>query len=97
MKIRISLKEHPRIDGIKFVLSGAKKYSPMDFQPIPFAYRDYLERDGFVIEVLKKSSLTAALIFYCFGRGVMDIREFVTGKILQGRWRFMTIFDILNS
>jgi hypothetical protein len=44
----------PRIDGIKFLLSRARKYSPMDFQPLPFTYRDYLERDGFVAEVLKK-------------------------------------------
>lgn len=43
-----------RVDGIKFLLSRARKYSQMDFQPIPFTYRDYLERDGFVAEVLKK-------------------------------------------
>jgi len=44
----------PRIDGIKFLLSHARKYSRMDFQPIPFTYRDYVERDGFAAEVLKE-------------------------------------------
>jgi len=43
-----------RIDGIKFLLSRARKYVQMDFQPIPFTYRDYIERDGFVAEVLKE-------------------------------------------
>ncbi len=43
-----------RIDGIKFLLSRARKYVKMDFQPIPFTYRDYLERDGFAAEVLKE-------------------------------------------
>ncbi len=37
----------PRIDGIKFLLSRARKYSPMDFQPLPFTYRDYLEKRWF--------------------------------------------------
>ncbi len=44
----------PRIEGIKFLLSRARKYSSMDFQPTPFTYRDYLEKDGFVAEVLRK-------------------------------------------
>lgn len=43
-----------RIDGIKFLLSRARKYVRMDFQPIPFTYRDYIERDGFAAEVLKE-------------------------------------------
>ena len=43
-----------RIDGIKFLLSRARKYVKMDFQPIPFTYRDYIERDGFAAEVLKE-------------------------------------------
>jgi predicted nucleotidyltransferase len=43
-----------RIDGIKFLLSRARKYIRMDFQPIPFTYRDYVERDGFAAEVLKE-------------------------------------------
>ena len=43
-----------RIDGIKFLLSRARKYVQMDFQPIPFTYRDYIERDGCVAEVLKE-------------------------------------------
>lgn len=43
-----------RIDGIKFLLSKARKYAQMDFQPIPFTYRDYIERDGFAAEVLKE-------------------------------------------
>jgi predicted nucleotidyltransferase len=43
-----------RIDGIKFLLSRARKYIRMDFQPIPFTYRDYIERDGFAAEVLKE-------------------------------------------
>jgi predicted nucleotidyltransferase len=43
-----------RIDGIKFLLSRARKYIKMDFQPIPFTYRDYIERDGFAAEVLKE-------------------------------------------
>jgi hypothetical protein len=41
-----------RVDGIKFLLSKARKYVKMDFQPIPFTYRDYIERDGFAAEVL---------------------------------------------
>jgi len=43
-----------RVDGIKFLLSRARKYVKMDFQPIPFTYRDYIERDGFAAEVLKE-------------------------------------------
>lgn len=43
-----------RIDGIKFLLSRARKYVKMDFQPIPFTYRDYIESDGFAAEILKK-------------------------------------------
>jgi uncharacterized protein len=43
-----------RIDGIKFLLSRARKYAKMDFQPIPFTYRDYIESDGFAAEVLKE-------------------------------------------
>ena len=43
-----------RIEGIKFLLSRARKYVKMDFQPIPFTYRDYLECDGFAAEVLKE-------------------------------------------
>jgi predicted nucleotidyltransferase len=43
-----------RIEGIKFLLSRARKYVKMDFQPIPFTYRDYIERDGFAAEVLKE-------------------------------------------
>ena len=43
-----------RIDGIRFLLSKARKYNQMDFQLIPFTSRDYLERDGFVAEVLNK-------------------------------------------
>jgi predicted nucleotidyltransferase len=46
--------ETSRIDGIKFLLSRARKYVKMDFQPIPFTYRDYIERDGFAAEVLKE-------------------------------------------
>lgn len=43
----------PRIDGIKFLLSRARKYAKLDFQPIPFTYRDYVERDGFAGEVVR--------------------------------------------
>ena len=43
-----------RIDGIKFLLARARKYSRLDFQPIAFTYRDYIERDGFAAEVLKE-------------------------------------------
>ncbi len=32
----------------------ARKYIKLDIQPIPFTYRDYLERDGFAAEVLKE-------------------------------------------
>ena len=42
-----------RIEGIKFLLSRARKYTHLDFQPIPFTYRDYLERGGFAAEVIK--------------------------------------------
>ncbi len=42
-----------RIEGIKFLLFKARKYAKLDFQPIPFTYRDYVEGDGFVAEVLE--------------------------------------------
>jgi predicted nucleotidyltransferase len=42
-----------RVEGIKFLLARARNYSQLDFQPIPFTYRDYIERDGFAAEVLK--------------------------------------------
>lgn len=47
-------KDLSRVEGIKFLLARARKYSQLDFQPIPFTYRDYIERDGFVDEVLKE-------------------------------------------
>lgn len=43
-----------RVIGIKFLLSRARKYNSFDFQPIPFTYRDYIEPNGFVTEVLKE-------------------------------------------
>ncbi|TCL74130.1 nucleotidyltransferase [Hydrogenispora ethanolica] len=43
-----------RIEGIKFLLARARKYNHYDFQPIPFTYQDYIEREGFVAEVLKE-------------------------------------------
>ncbi len=42
-----------RIESIRFLLSRARKYAYLDFQPLPFTYKEYIEKDDFVSEVLK--------------------------------------------
>ena len=43
-----------RVEAIRFLLSMARKYAIMDFQPLPFTYKEYIEKDGFVAEVVEK-------------------------------------------
>lgn len=42
-----------RVEGIKYLLKKARRYRGVDLQPISFTNEDYLERIGFVEEVLK--------------------------------------------
>ena len=41
-----------RVDGINYLLLRAMDYD-LDLEPLPFTYNDYIEREGFVKEVLR--------------------------------------------